>query len=207
MAHAWKAVVEQREGWEECLAVAQNFSDHYSMHEEQQEYVYRYAMQVPANGYSMEVGVCNGKTAAVVAHCAKKRGFVAHGVDAFILENSRDELAAQFLELDLPFLLYHARSSREPIGTLELESIADWWTEPLDLLIIDASHTDPWVSADLAFWAPLVKPGGIAMFHDYDAREDRLSPHVDVLRAVNHYTADWFSEYYVQGLLIKRKPI
>lgn len=204
MPRKWDEVVQAR-GWEACLEVARNFSDHYSMHEEQQAYLYEYAMRLPHDAIAFEVGVCNGKTSAVLAYCAKLRGFQAHGVDCFLLENTPEAFRAKMAEHALSFTLHVARSNQCPVGTLTLPAIE--WTEPIDLLLVDASHTDPWVSADLAYWTPLVKPGGVAFFHDYDGREDRLSPHVDTRRAIDHYTADWFMEYFVGGLMIKRKPL
>ena len=42
----------------------------------------------------------------------------------------------------------------------------------LDLVFIDADHRQPAVAADLAAWAPKVKPGGIVAGHDWDNRPD-----------------------------------
>lgn len=38
---------------------------------------------------------------------------------------------------------------------------------PIDLLFVDADHTQRGVAADLAAWAPLVRPGGHVVGHDY----------------------------------------
>lgn len=75
------------------------------------------------------------------------------------------------------------------------------------MLLIDASHTDPWVSADMAFWLPLLKPGAPVFFHDYDGREDPASCHADTRRAIERHTSSWVMEYFVHGLMVKRKPI
>jgi len=40
------------------------------------------------------------------------------------------------------------------------------WTEPIDLLFIDASHEYESVYRDFADWSPFVKVGGIIAFHD-----------------------------------------
>ena len=40
--------------------------------------------------------------------------------------------------------------------------------EPLDLVYIDADHTEKSVREDVKFWAPKVRSGGIVCGHDYD---------------------------------------
>jgi predicted O-methyltransferase YrrM len=44
---------------------------------------------------------------------------------------------------------------------------AQWWTEPIDYLYIDADHSYASVVADLAAWMPHVKPGGLIVGDDY----------------------------------------
>jgi len=201
----WEEVVARRAGWEECLQVARRFSDHYSMTEDQQEYVYRYAMLVPPGGVAVELGTCNGKTSAILAYCAKARGFEAHGVDAFILESSPDEVKRRMAEAGLPFTLHYGLTSRirlpEGYGIRALVE----WDRPIDLLIVDANHIAPYVGADCDRWVPLLTLGGVAMFHDYDARPDPRSPHDPVRLAVDRTTAEWQMEYYIAGLMIKRR--
>lgn len=41
--------------------------------------------------------------------------------------------------------------------------------ESLDLIFIDADHSEGWVLRDLAAWVPKVKPGGVLAGHDYDS--------------------------------------
>jgi hypothetical protein len=201
----WRELRPMFEGWELCLALIRRFNDHYAMDEEQQHYVFRYAMQVPAGGVALELGVCNGKTAAVLAYCAAMREFEAHGIDGFILENTADGINETMRKHDLPFTLHYGLTGNEPIPGRYLPIVP--WDRPLDLLIVDGSHTDPWATDDIARWTPLVKPGCVALFHDYDGREDQTSAHLPVRRAVDRLTADWGMEYYVNGLMIKRKPI
>jgi len=201
----WEELQQATFGWEACLRIAQNFTDHYALDEEQQSFVYRYAMQVPAGGVTMELGICNGKTAAVFAYCARKRGYKAHGIDAFILENSEAELSKALADLGLPYTIHYALTSSAPIPQKQLAPVA--WTRPVDLLLIDGSHTDPWAEADFAEWIPRMRPGGVAMFHDYDGRDDPSSPHHAVRVAAEKHTRHWGTEYYVNGLMIRRAPL
>jgi predicted O-methyltransferase YrrM len=45
---------------------------------------------------------------------------------------------------------------------------ATTWTQPIDYLYIDADHSYRGVAADLQYWAPFVKPGGLILGDDYD---------------------------------------
>lgn len=44
---------------------------------------------------------------------------------------------------------------------------AQWWTEPVDYLYIDADHSYEGVMADLRAWVPHVRPGGLLLGDDY----------------------------------------
>lgn len=192
--------------WEACLAVAREFDDRYSLTEEQQYYVYRFARTVPAGGCTMEIGVCNGKTSSIFAHCAKQNGFEAHGIDGFILENSVEAFNAAMEKVDLPFHLHKGLTGTQPVpGRPDLTFVP--WDRELDVLLIDGSHTDPWVTDDIVRWTPFLKPGCVVMFHDYDSRVDPQSGHYETRQAIDRLTADWAMEYFINGLLIKRKPL
>lgn len=53
---------------------------------------------------------------------------------------------------------------------------AQWWTQPIDYLYIDADHSYPAVWGDLLAWAPHVRPGGLLLGDDY---RNRLFPDVE----------------------------
>lgn len=40
----------------------------------------------------------------------------------------------------------------------------------VDLVFIDADHSEAWVRRDIAAWLPKVKPGGVISGHDYDSK-------------------------------------
>jgi len=47
------------------------------------------------------------------------------------------------------------------------EAAAGWGPGHFDLVFVDAAHSEAAVAADLAAWAPLVRPGGVLAGHDY----------------------------------------
>ena len=47
------------------------------------------------------------------------------------------------------------------------QDAAQWWTEPIDYLYVDADHRYEAVFADLEAWVPYVKPGGLVLGDDY----------------------------------------
>lgn len=53
-----------------------------------------------------------------------------------------------------------------------------------DFVYIDAAHDEASVAADLAAWAPLVRPGGILAGHDY------CDAHKGVIQAVNKFASN-----------------
>jgi len=46
-----------------------------------------------------------------------------------------------------------------------------WCEGPVDLLVVDADHTEAGVRADIAAWLPQLPIGSQVFFHDYDADE------------------------------------
>lgn len=141
--------------WEECNNIIQQFNAHYSISEAQHNLIYRMAQQIPPGGVALEIGVCHGRTAAVLGYCARNLGFEAHGVDPYVLEGNGIEVQAKLDSLNLPYTL-HITSSQN------LE-----WNRPLDFLFIDGDHFDPGVTQDVTKYLPLIKVGALALFDDY----------------------------------------
>jgi hypothetical protein len=192
---------------DEALALSNTTSAHYGLTDEQRRYAYRMAAGLAPGSVITELGVCNGPTSIVFAYVAKHLGLEYHGVDAFVLENTALQFRAMMHALDLPYTLHEGLTNAIP------------WHRPIDLLLIDADHHDPFVDQDCARWLPFLVSGGIAMFHDYDAAPEPIGPHWSVRSAVDRYTPYWPVLYYIgngtladgsiggiDGLLIKRKP-
>jgi hypothetical protein len=66
----------------------------------------------------------------------------------------------------------------------------------LDFVYLDADHRLPAVMADLAAWAPKVRPGGVMAGHDYDEPCNR---HNHVSLALKAWTAAYHISWYVLG--------
>lgn len=179
--------------WEECKSIISNFTADYSLLPHHHEILYKYAMEIPYGGVAMELGICGGRTAALLAYCAEEKNFEAHGIDAFILlkDWNAELLGKKLASFQLPYDIHEGWTAEVP------------WDRQLDLLIIDASHTDPWVNDDFKRWTPFLKVGGIGVFDDVDP--DPKSPHYPVHLAVTRYTNGWQEEFNDGRLVIKRK--
>jgi hypothetical protein len=189
--------------WEECNSIIQEFRPDYSLLPADHEQIYKYAMEVPAGGVVMELGICYGRTAAILAYCARVKGFEAHGIDAFLLAQNFDVtmLREKLANANLPYTVHYGLTNEIPV--LDRQVIS--WDRPLDLLLIDASHNDPWVTADFKRWIPFIKVGGIGIFDDVELVEDIQSPHHALYLAAHKYTDGWQEEFQDERILIRRR--
>ena len=73
------------------------------------------------------------------------------------LENERNAFNAAFIPIKLP----------EQILGCSWD-VGNQWTEKLDLVFIDGDHSPESVEKDIDAWIKHVKPGGYALFHDYE---------------------------------------
>lgn len=77
----------------------------------------------------------------------------------------------------------------------------DFAKHSLDFVYIDANHALEYVIADIAAWAPIVKPGGILAGHDY-ARRGGKGYQCHVIEAVHAWTASYgIHPWFVIGSL------
>ena len=69
----------------------------------------------------------------------------------------------------------HLDARRVVRGLGRSQSIGMFWpTDWLaDMIFVDGDHRYAGVQGDIAAWMPCVKPGGLFVFHDYIAPEDR----------------------------------
>jgi hypothetical protein len=79
---------------------------------------------------------------------------------------------------------------------MSLEAAAQIPDGSLDFVYIDANHQEPFISQDLAAWAPKVRSGGIVAGHDYHFKPkhpflQQVKPAVDAFTRA-HRIAPWY---------------
>jgi predicted O-methyltransferase YrrM len=78
--------------------------------------------------------------------------------------------------------------------------------QPLDLLFHDASHAYEAVKKDVLAWAPLIRKGGILVFHDYHSEPHPVhdGPRV-VVNDLIRGNEDWKDSRITSGLFVTRR--
>lgn len=171
-----------------------NFSDHYAANFKQVEALFNIALCLEPNEHIVELGVCNGRTAAALAWTTKFTKAIYTGIDNFKLGSSQSEVVELFVRYDLPGLIIKANTSMV------------YWDNPISLLFVDAGHDEASIKADCEKWVPYVRPGGVAAFHDYDQPANPESAHWAVRHYADLHTVGWEKLDYIEGLIIFRKP-
>lgn len=136
------------------------------------------AAEVPADQAIVEIGSFRGKSTAFLAQGAKD----GHGARVFAVD-----------PWDLPGNVYgkHGFTAPEvreaferqlracrlwsrvtPVQAFSTDAAASWSGPPVGLLFIDGDHEEASVLADVAAWSPLLVPGGVIAFDDYDTRRN-----------------------------------
>ncbi len=119
--------------------------------------------------FVVEIGTFNGCTSAhLVKYCPQISRIVA--VD---LQTDRAQALVGHLERVELVQGYSDASAKQ---------VAD---ESVDLVFIDADHSEEWVRRDVEAWFPKVKPGGIVSGHDYGSHN-----YPGVKTAVDAFLAD-----------------
>lgn len=193
--------------WSTVVALARRANDHYSMTERQQELLYELALTIPDNGTIVELGVCHGKTAIVLAIAAAHTDSRYVGIDNWSLESSEEEVLQHLDEVG---------------GELPNEWHLDWglinacsWASEtaegiskIDFLVIDAGHDEENVSKDCALWIPLVKPGGIVVFDDWPSGPRWWeSCHAAIRKHAEVWCAEWEWAASYGKTVAFRKPL
>lgn len=224
---------------QQCLSVRTYFSSHYSAKPEEQEHILDYALELKPNDIIVELGVCNGQTAAMLAQSTAFTGASYNGVDAFLIECTTDpgtpEETTRMGTHQYQYLLDHFDGlnlngqilfgKTQDIGKLWVyksaaikEHIKDhgdgnssrYFSDPgISLLFIDAGHDEANIKPDIDIWLPLLAPGGIVIFHDYDDPYNPDSPHWAVRHYADLATQSWdpIQKHIFGSMLIARKPV
>ena len=153
--------------WPGAVAVGEKFSGHYSASWDQQHALFVEALKLRTHDKIIELGVCNGRTAAILARAAQIVDAQYIGVDHFGLENCALEIRSLFTKYGLPGTIWDADT--HVAGAI--------WDVPISLLFIDAGHDEANVKPDIDLWVKWVRRGGVVAFHDWDEPYDRESAH------------------------------
>ncbi len=180
---------------EPFLSVLQDFSEHYAAQPHQLQILVDAALRIPMGGVIVELGVCNGRTAAAFSIVARQHSLSYYGVDFFGLEGDAETIRAKFAKHGLEGKIIEGNT--HTIGKL--------WNTPIDLLFIDAGHDEANVKPDIEIWLPHLKSEGTVFFHDYDDPYDPSSPHWAIRHYADLYTEGWERKIH-PGMLEARKP-
>lgn len=191
-------IVTFAEAWANALTFARRASAHYSMSEREQELLFDIALgQLPRKPKIVELGVCNGKTAIILAWLARWLGGQYFGIDHWGLEGSHEMVMKLLAETKLDSV-----STLISGDTREVPLI-----ENINLLLIDAGHDEANVSVDCQRWIPCVKSGGLVAFDDYPSDAKWVdSCHWAVREYADFYTRDWDLVLFWNKLLVRRRP-
>lgn len=142
--------------------------------------VYRLAATWEAEGDVVELGSWVGLTTSYLATACRVRGSGrVWAVDTF---QGTKEGATNYPSVERfgGETLGAFRNQIEAAGVTDLvEPLIGYTTDvammyfgkPIRVLLIDADHSYEGVRSDFEHWSPLVAPGGLIIFHDYDMPE------------------------------------
>jgi predicted O-methyltransferase YrrM len=129
------------------------------------------ASQVPDHGVIVEIGSCQGRSAAYMAAALRPKSKVLiYCVDLWMLGVGRtpDRHHSPGGYLRFKGNLFSLRLFKHIVPIMcESTKLAKVWTQEIDLLFIDGGHQYEEVKADYESWGKFVKPGGVIAFHDY----------------------------------------
>lgn len=144
--------------------------------------IYRLAATWPAKGDIVELGAWVGLTTSYLAAACRARGHgTVFAVDTFAGTKEGGACypsVARFGGNTLhAFREQIRRADVEdyvvPLVGYTAEVAARYTGGPIRVLLIDADHSYDGVRQDFELWSPLVAPGGVIIFHDYDVPEVR----------------------------------
>lgn len=180
--------------WAYAKTLNTHISDHYSMRPEEQELAFYAALSLPKKSRVVELGVTHGKTAALLAYACSLSQSTYTGIDNFSTEGSLEEAMANLQPLRLP------------ITIIKNDTHSPEWGKPVDYVLFDAGHDHFNMRADVDTWLPRLKPGGLALFHEFNPKIDYQDPHFPVKHYANMFTASWEEVAYIPFLMVRRKP-
>jgi predicted O-methyltransferase YrrM len=173
--------------WDRCLSLVRTINGHYGLRELDQQIIFNLIKNAKAGSVFVEIGVCHGRTAAMLAYIALCRESEYHGIDIFRLDGAtKAEVSEKLSSLGLPFTIHEGSSNENGNYPLACPN----WTKPIDVLLIDGGHDEANVKADCEIWLPRLRPGGLAIFDDWNSAD----PHTNA-----HWAIKYYSDFYCPG--------
>ncbi len=185
-----------QEHWEYARSLQHHISDHYAMKPTEQELAFYAVLTLPKKATVIELGVTHGHTAAVLIYACSLAGCSYTGIDNFSTEGNLEEVMKNLSGLQTPFTVLKDNTHQ-----------MQWEPKKLvDLVLFDAGHDHYNMRQDVEAWLPRIKPGGLALFHEYNPKVDYTDPHFPVKHYANMFSSSWEEVAYIPYLLIRRKP-
>lgn len=146
----------------------------------------KYACQIPVGGTAVEIGVYVGHTASVLLNLEEDLSLGIALVDCWSWMMPHSKASFDLMMERFP------NSRYEPFWMLSSEANSKF-REMVPAFLIDYIHIDgdhDWrdtgVNNDCELWLPLLRSGGVAVFHDHNCEP--------VARAVAQYCPGWAGE-------------
>lgn len=147
----------------------------------------KYACQIPRDGTAVEIGVYVGHTASILLNLQADLDLEIVLIDnwSWMMPDARESFDKMIRENfeETPF-------SGMWMLSREARALFESYSAPpcIDYIHIDGNHErgEDGVDQDCKDWLPLLKPGGVALFHDAD--------HPPVMDTINEFCPGWDGE-------------
>lgn len=171
---------------------------------DEQHWLYQLASDVPDNGAIVEIGAEYGMSASLFCAAAKLSVSIT-SVDLFP-GDMLDKHLANLKEAGFANRSVQVKGNSQQASTIKKVGV-----KTIDLLFIDGAHDYSSVLKDIELWAPLVKVGGVAAFHDCACATNRMPHlmHFEVTKAISEWYStegkNWTLEQMADSLMIFRR--
>lgn len=194
---------KEEPSWDKVKTLVQEINAHYGIHEHELKTIFDLVKDCAEGSVIVEIGVCHGRTAAMLAYVAQLRKGEYHGIDQFGFDGSTKEgVEEKLFGMGLMPNFYQGDSNVSRGRPLACPV----WNKPIDILFIDGGHDEPNVRGDCEMWIPRLAPKGLIIFDDWNDGE----PHTNAHWAIKHYSEEFCKGWDVlltgHKLHIRRKP-
>jgi len=176
--------------WDEFRRIARHFKADDMGSFPERGYLFQLASDLPADAQVVEVGSWMGASTCFIAGGLKGPKAKVFAVDNFQGLSTCGEDEAwynrHFRQLGVQGTLEIFRGNfaalgfsdrAEPVVSDSLAAAQALAAKrgTIDMIFIDGDHSHAACQADIAAWAPFVKPGGVMAFHDFGSRADGVT--------------------------------